>query len=90
MIVREYEAWLLFTFSETQRSRIDATAPERIRDAKGKLKRLAPRYKPSTHQLEMTRKIDIASLRLASDSFDKLVRSLGMIFEAPIPERGTV
>ena len=53
-----------------------------------KLKRLVPRYKPTTHQLEVTRKIDIAKLRRASDSFDKLVRSLAAIFEVAPPDRG--
>jgi hypothetical protein len=87
MIVREFEAWLLFAFNETERTKVGATSPERIRDAKGKLGRLVPKYKPSTHQLEITRKVDIAKLRLVSESFDKLVRSLGVIFTVTPPER---
>jgi hypothetical protein len=87
MVVREYEGWLLHAFDKDQLGAAGISDPERIRGAKEKLKRLVPGYKPTTHQLEITRKIDIAKLRRSSDSFDKLVRSLAAIFEVSPPER---
>lgn len=88
MAVREYEGWLLHAFDEAQRRAAGISDPDRVRGAKEKLKRLVPRYKPTTHQLELTRSIDIPTLRRASDSFDKLVRSLAEIFEVTPPARG--
>jgi hypothetical protein len=87
MMVREYEAWLLYAFDDAALARVGITDPERIRGAKEKLRRLVPGYKPTTHQLEITRKIDIERLRRVSDSFDKLVRSLAAIFGVPAPDR---
>jgi uncharacterized protein DUF4276 len=87
MVVREYEAWLLHAFDESDLARAGITDPERIRGAKEKLRKLVPGYKPTTHQLEITRKIDIERLRRASDSFDKLVRSLATIFGVTPPDR---
>jgi hypothetical protein len=87
MVVREYEAWLLHAFDEAQLRAVGVSDPERIRGAKEKLKRIKPGYKPTTDQLKLTRGIDIARLRRASDSFDKLVRSLAAIFEVAPPAR---
>jgi hypothetical protein len=87
MIVREYEAWLLHAFNAAELARVGVKNPDRIRGAKEKLKRLEPKYKPTTHQLEITRKIDLGRLRQASDSFDKLVRSLAEIFGVTAPDR---
>jgi hypothetical protein len=87
MIVREYEGWLLQSFSEVELASAGVVNPERIRGAKGALKRLVPGYKPTTHQLEITRAIDIQQLRKRSDSFDKLVRSLAALFGVVAPVR---
>jgi hypothetical protein len=87
MIVREYEGWLLYAFGDAALAKVGVTDPERIRGAKEKLRRLVPGYKPTTHQLEITRKIDLGRLRRASDSFDQLVRSLAGIFGVPAPGR---
>lgn len=87
MISREYEGWLLHAFDDAELAKVGVTDPERVRGAKEKLKRLVPGYKPTTHQLEITRRIDIARLRQASDSFDKLVRSLATIFGVTPPAR---
>jgi hypothetical protein len=87
MVVREYEAWLLYAFDDAALAGVGITDPGRIRGAKEKLRRLVPSYKPTTHQLEITRKIDIERLRRVSDSFDKLVRSLAAIFGVPAPDR---
>ena len=87
MIVREYEGWLLHTFDDAELAAVGAAEPARIRGAKEKLKKLVPGYKPTTHQLEITRRIDVGELRTASDSFDKLVRSLAGIFGVAVPDR---
>lgn len=87
MVVREYEGWLLYAFSDAQLSAAGIEDPERIRGAKEKLRKLVPRYKPTTHQLEITQRLDLHRLRRASDSFDKLVRSLASLFGVPAPER---
>jgi hypothetical protein len=87
MVVREYEGWLLHAFGDAELARIGVTAPERLRGAKEKLRKLVPGYKPTTHQLEITRKVDLRRLRRASDSFDKLVRSLAAIFGVAAPKR---
>lgn len=87
MIVREYEGWLLHTFDEQQLAAIGVPAPDKVRGAKEKLKQLVPGYKPTTHQLEITRQIDIERLRQNSDSFDKLVRALAGIFGTSAPAR---
>lgn len=87
MAVREYEGWLLYAFGDDKLATAGIANPARIRGAKEKLRRLVPGYKPTTHQLEITRKIDIRRLRRASDSFDKLVRSLAAIFGVAAPVR---
>jgi Domain of unknown function (DUF4276) len=87
MVVREYETWLLYAHDDAALAGVGITDPERIRGAKEKLRRLVQNYKPTTHQLRLTRQIDIDRLRRASDSFDKLVRSLAAIFEVSAPDR---
>lgn len=83
MAVREYEAWLLA-------SKLNATASrgrpiDQIASPKDRLRELVPRYKPSVHQLPLTRGIDVAALRRLSRSFDKLVRTLATLFGAEDP-----
>jgi hypothetical protein len=79
MAVREFETWLLLTFSaaELQKHRIGVA--ERKRDAKGALRRLVPGYAPTTHQAGLVRRIDVGALRQRSASFDKLVRDVDSI-----------
>ncbi len=88
MAEREFEAWILsrFTAGELKKARIGSVTKKR--DAKGALRRLVPRYKPTTHQLDESRKIDIARAR-QQPSFSKLVRSLAEITGATIPAEGT-
>lgn len=76
MAVREFESWLLASFSNRARSLVGAARIEHARDAKGLLQRLEPGYKPTTHQLRLTRRIDIGATRRESESFDKFVRTV--------------
>jgi hypothetical protein len=76
MAVREFEGWLLWACGDKELAQARASDPERIRNAKGKLEQLVPGYSPTTHQLVMTRKIDIHLVRKRSRSFDKLVRTI--------------
>jgi hypothetical protein len=87
MAVREFEAWLLWGHSDTELAKVKASDPDRIRDAKGKLEKLVSGYEPTTHQLALTRQIDIQRLRKRSRSFDKLVRTLGGLCKVPVPPR---
>jgi hypothetical protein len=87
MALREYETWLLLNFTDEQLSNAGARAPELKRGAKEVLKKLVPGYLPTTHQLNETRRIDIALVRKRSDSFDKLVRVLAVLSGTNLPER---
>lgn len=87
MAVREYESWLLWSFSKESRETARIFSPETVRDAKGALARLVPRYLPTVHQLKLTRTINIAQVRKDSDSFDKLVRGLAQLFSVVPPPR---
>ncbi|WP_437958287.1 DUF4276 family protein [Sorangium sp. So ce119] len=87
MVLREYETWLLLNYSDDELKRAKVAAPEKVSGAKEKLRRLVPEYSPSEHQLIETRRIDIARLRMRSDSFDKLVRVLGALCGATPPGR---
>ena len=87
MAVREFEAWLLWGYSDTELAKIKASDPDLIRNAKGKLEKLVAGYEPTTHQLALTRNIDIQRLRARSRSFDKLVCTLGTLCEVPVPPR---
>jgi hypothetical protein len=87
MAVREFEGWLLWSQSAAELRRIKALDPERIRNAKGKLEQLVSGYAPATHQLALTRQIDIQQLRKSSRSFDKLVRALGILCKVFVPPR---
>jgi hypothetical protein len=87
MAVREFEAWLLWGHSDAELAKIKASDPDRIRNAKGKLEKLVAGYEPTTHQLLLTRQIDVHRLRQRSRSFDKLVRTLGLLCRIPVPPR---
>ncbi len=88
MVNREYESWLLWAFPEAERVRAKAPDPEREpRNAKKALQRLVPGYTPTTHQLEQTRKLDLAAVWGHSDSFDKFVRSIAALVQVEPPAR---
>ncbi len=87
MAQREYEAWLLASYTDEQRAAAKVRDPELIRDAKGELRKLIPGYLPTVHQLAVTRKLDISRVRARSDSFDKLVRALGGLCSREPPPR---
>lgn len=87
MAVREYETWLVQGRSEEELHRHGVAEPEATRDAKGLLKRLVAGYKPTVHQLRLTRELDLDRVWARSDSFDKLVRSLAALCEVTPPAR---
>lgn len=87
MAVREFEAWLLWEYDDKDLAKVKASDPERVRDAKGRLQRLVAGYDPIAHQLELTHRIDMQYLRKRSRSFDKLVRTLGVLCKIPVPPR---
>ena len=87
MAVREFEAWLLWSRSEAELKKVKVADPDRVRNAKGKLEGLIAGYEPTTHQLELTRQMDLQRLRHRSKSFDKLVRTLGALCKVPVPPR---
>lgn len=74
---------------EADLTRIKATNPERVRDAKGKLERLVPGYMPTLHQQQLIQRVNVGRLRRLSRSFAKLVRTLSLIckVEASARER---
>jgi hypothetical protein len=76
MAVREYDAWLLLSHTDAELHGAGVRDPERTRNAKEEMRKLIPGYKPSVHQLDATRRIDVGALRARSESFDKLVRDL--------------
>ncbi len=76
MAVREYEGWLLHNQDPLELSRLTKRSPEEIRDAKGYLGKLVPGYKPTAHQLQQTRLLDIERVASRSQSFCKLVRAI--------------
>jgi hypothetical protein len=79
MAVREYEAWLLHTFPAEVLRRHGIANPDRIRNGKRALSHIIPGHLPTTHQLELTRKLDIEAVRSRSPSFAKLVRDIERI-----------
>jgi hypothetical protein len=85
MIVREYETWLLWNQRQATLAAHGISNPESRRDAKGLLERVVEGYTPSTHQLELTRSIDVGHVRARSQSFDKLVRVLALVFSVSVP-----
>jgi len=90
MALREYETWLLLSYSDEELKRVKLPMPERVRGAKEALRRLVPDYSPSEHQLSETIGLDIERVRARSDSFDKLVRALGALCGRSPPARPQV
>lgn len=88
MASREYESWLLWGRDEEERLLVRAGNPEEApSDAKGALRRLEPDYGPVTDQLRLTQSLDLRRVWAHSRSFDKLVRSLAWLTDAPLPDR---
>jgi hypothetical protein len=80
MVVREYETWfLLSTFGKAN---VGDVAIESIRGAKERFRGMYPTYKASIHQKKYTSALNLTSVWALSNSFDKMVRTLGDIFEA--------
>ena len=88
MAMREYEAWLLASMLRS--TNVGDRRIDTIRGAKEQLARIFPGYKPTLHQLRLTQKMNVSSVRALSDSFDKLVRTLGAIFGCRVPNRQLV
>lgn len=88
MASREYESWILAGLTLAQRKGVKAIDPDEApRDAKRALARVVPNYAPATHQLEVTRALDLDTAWRVSDSFDKLVRSLASVTGVEAPTR---
>jgi hypothetical protein len=79
MAVREYESWLLWNQPAEARSCAGISSPDSVRNAKGALARIVPRYRPTTHQLPETQKLNIKNVRQCSKSFDKLFRAIAAL-----------
>jgi hypothetical protein len=73
MAVREYEAWLIAGHAAVELEGDDADA---VRNPKGKAKDVWAGYKPTTHQLKLTREMDIGLAVRRSRSFAYLVEAL--------------
>lgn len=88
MACREFESWVLWGYPVDDRRRVRALDPEVApRDAKGALQRLRPGYKPSVHQREVVQTLPLPAVWAASDSFDKLVRSVSDLVGVRPPPR---
>lgn len=81
MAMREYESWLLSSLVGQARS--GTRTIEQIRDAKGQLEQYVKGYLPTLHQLQLTRALEIDTVWSLSDSFDKLIRTLGRLCGVP-------
>lgn len=79
MAVREYEGWLLHNQNPEELRKFTKKSPEEIRGAKGYMGKFVPGYKPTTHQLQQTRLIDIDLVASKSQSFYKFVRAVASI-----------
>lgn len=72
MVVREFETWLALAHGSTGLAKAEAK-----RDAKSLLRTDLPQYKPTVHQAELARTVDVAKLLASgSKSFEKFVREL--------------
>lgn len=76
MVVREFETWLILSHTPQELANAGIKNPENKRDAKKLLTKLVPGYLPTTHQLELTKRINVAALRKVSKSFDKFARDV--------------
>lgn len=87
MAVREYEAWLLAGHAEASLEDV-ADDADAVRNAKARAGRVWRGYRPTTHQLEKTRTLDVALAIRRSRSFGHLVRAVaGLTGDAAEAER---
>lgn len=82
---REYESWFLATLDSLLTPASDTMPapppnPEAIRGAKERLRRHL-RYRPTADQTRLTRRLDLASARFRSPSFDKLWRAVTALLD---------
>lgn len=85
MAVHEYESWLLLNRTDAELDAAGVAVPVVGRGAKGTMRKLVPDYSPTVHQLDETRRINIAFLRTRSKSFDKLVRCIASLCGVTAP-----
>lgn len=85
MVIREFEAWLLV--DELASPLINGRPIDGLRDVKSRLRQFESRYKPTTHQLKLSRKLNVDKVWEYSDSFDKLVRAIATIAGIQAPKR---
>jgi hypothetical protein len=72
MVVREFETWLALAHTA-----VVVTQAEVKRDAKHLLLSVKERYKPTVHQTELARSVNVKQLlEKGSASFDKFVREI--------------
>jgi hypothetical protein len=79
MVVREYESWILANQSDDRLAEVGVINPEGVRGAKERLSKLVPGYLPTTHQLTMTRSLDLDFVASRSRSFRKLRDSVAKV-----------
>jgi hypothetical protein len=90
LAVREYEAWLLASIESLGGARglpkdaIFGGAVENMSSPKAKLDAMLPHgYAETTDQAALTARIDVATARARSPSFDKLVREVEKLASSP-------
>jgi hypothetical protein len=77
----EFEAWFLACLEDILPGQIFEGDPEEGRDAKGYLKQEFG-YKPTRHQLDYTRKINIQNAAERSRSFRRLIHAIEELVQA--------
>lgn len=88
MAVREYESWLLAGYPLAVLRQHGIADPESPRDAKGHMRQFLKSYRPTLHQLEATRALNLETAQRQSGSFRKLVRSIARLADVVNPTRG--
>ena len=86
MVVKEFEAWFLWSMSDARRRERRIGDPDRIRGAKNAFSKVRPDYKPSVHQVEEVKRLSLDRVYRSSRSFRKLVTSIAAIVGAKPPE----
>ncbi|NKQ35435.1 MAG: DUF4276 family protein [Chloroflexi bacterium] len=83
---REYESWFLASLETIHNGHIYDGEPESRRDAKGWLRKNF-RYKPTRHQAEYTRRLDLALACERSRSFRRLYHAFQELIDAARQEQ---
>jgi Domain of unknown function (DUF4276) len=79
MPVREFETWLVLSFDDDARRKNKIISPEKNRDGKALLEKLHPGYRETAHQVQLAKKVDVASLKSRSTSFARFVSEIERI-----------